>query len=101
MSSLVLLAFLATSVRANILHNGDFQSGSLPPWRCTGCHCNTGDKHLAVTERRAAWAGPRQTISPASFSSDLLQHQLNFSLQALQPLTASWKLHVLAGASQN
>ena len=100
MLSFILLTFSFTSLRANVIHNGDFQSGSLPPWRCDGCHCNTGDNYLAVTQRRANWAGPKQTLSPASFSSDQLQHQLNFSLQALQPLAGSWKLHVRAGTEE-
>ena len=94
----MLVLFL--SVEANILENGDFDSGSLAPWHCNGCHCQTKQKYLAVTERRANWAGPRQSLNPGSFSAENLQYQLNFSLQALQPLTASWKLKVVAGEEE-
>ena len=94
------IMFLLFSVEANILENGHFDSGSLAPWHCTGCHCQIKQKHLALTERRASWAGPRQGLNPGSFSAESLQYQLNFSIQALQPLTASWKLKVVAGEEE-
>ena len=91
---------LLLSVEANILENSDFDSGSLSPWHCNGCHCETEQKYLAVTQRRANWAGPRQTINPGSFSAENLQYRLNFSIQAVHPLTASWKLKVVAGEEE-
>ena len=99
LSVLTQLSFLL-SVEANILENGHFDSGSLAPWHCNGCHCQLQQKHLAVTQRRANWAGPRQTLNPGSFSAENLQYQLNFSIQAAQPLTASWKLKVVAGQEE-
>ena len=91
---------LLLSVEANILENGHFDSGGLSPWHCNGCHCQINQKHLAVTERRANWAGPRQSLNPGSFSAENLQYQLNFSIQALEPLTASWKLKVVSGEEE-
>ena len=88
------------SVEASILENGHFDSGSVAPWQCSGCHCETKQKYLAVNQRRANWAGPRQGLNPGSFSAGELQYQLNFSMQALQPLTASWKLKVVAGEEE-
>ena len=41
---LLLLTFLGAE--ANILHNGDFQSGTVAPWRCIGCHCDSSHKYL-------------------------------------------------------
>ena len=92
--------FLLLSVEANILENGHFDSGSVAPWQCNGCHCETKQKYLVVNQRRANWAGPRQGLNPGSFSAEKLQYQLNFSVQALQPLTASWKLKVVAGEEE-
>ena len=91
---------LFLSVEANILENGHFDSGSVAPWHCNGCHCEAKQKYLAVTERRANWGGPRQSLNPGSFSAENLQYQLNFSVQALHPLTASWKLKVVAGEEE-
>ena len=96
----LVFALFFSSFKANVIHNGDFSSGSLPPWRCNGCDCHTGDKFLAVSERRATWAGPRQSLNPGAFSADQLQYLFNFSVQALQPMSGSWKLHVISGQEE-
>ena len=45
----LLLLLSVLGAEANILHNGDFQSGSVAPWRCVGCHCDSSDKYLGRT----------------------------------------------------
>ena len=97
---MMIFLLLLLSVEANILENSHFDSGQLSPWQCKGCHCETKLNYLAVTRRGANWAGPRQSLNPGSFSAQNLQYRLNFSLEVVQPLTASWKLKVVAGEEE-
>ena len=50
---------------------------------------------LAVTDRRESWTGPRQYLSPASFSPQNAHFQLSFSVRANQAILAKWKLHMM------
>ena len=37
------VVLLTGLVKGNILGNGDFESGSLSPWTCSGCQCHITD----------------------------------------------------------
>ena len=45
----LLLLLLVLGAQANILQNGDFESGTVAPWRCVGCHCDSSSKYLGGT----------------------------------------------------
>ena len=123
----LLLLLSVLGAEANILHNGDFQSGSVAPWRCVGCHCDSSDKYLgrtsdfhielkspdifkktkfsrflAVRERTASWAGPRQSLESEIFVTEPFLYQLNFSLQADREEEARLGviLHVVRGQEE-
>ena len=97
----IILFFLKTTT-ANVIENGDFESGTADPWFCAASKCTVVDgvlgkiqgtldnnltivnSFLEVTNRNANWAGARQDLNVDSFSEDNLQLWFNFSIQANQ-----------------
>ena len=46
----VFCLFCVSTTLGNIVINGGFDSGELPPWRCHGdCQCDSSARHLGTT----------------------------------------------------
>ena len=48
---LILVISILRVTKANIILNGDFDSGEVTPWRCVGCECQSLQKYLGRFER--------------------------------------------------
>ena len=100
---LILISIFIQNIFANIIENGDFESGHLNPWHCRGSQCHIVDGVLGkntcnvdnaiyisyfpnaeVTERTHDWAGVFQDLRLNSFIEEPLQYWFNFSIQVNQ-----------------
>ena len=80
---------------------GDFETGGLEPWTCSGAKCEILDEtnYLAITERKVDWSGPRQFLPVEGFTSnDDLNVAFNFSIRSPETITANWKVKVTKSA---
>jgi len=80
------------------VHNGDFETGVLGGWQCTGSQCNVvasedGGHHLQVEARGSEFSGPWQLLDPLP-GSDQLNLNLRFSIKASRDSLAKWKVRV-------
>jgi len=72
--------------KGGFVHNGDFETGVLGGWQCTGSQCNVvasedGGHHLQVEARGSEFSGPWQLLDPLP-GSDQLNLNLRFSIKA-------------------
>ena len=109
------------------MHNGDFETGHLGAWQCTGCHCTvllgqnggfvannyhsqsqlldksfhgvTSRHHLEVRDRQTEFSGPWQLVHPLPDSSQL-QLTLNFSIAARWVRVTSCLIHCIAARNR-
>jgi len=81
--------------------NGDFETGQLGGWECTGSQCNVvqdydGGHHLEVRDRSSEFSGPWQLLNQLPDSTQL-HLTLNFSVAASTDCVARWKIRVTHG----
>ena len=55
---------------------------------------------VGVSDRSAAWAGPRQFLNVSIFQQEPLQYSLTFKLQTNLDAQVQWKLRVESGGQQ-
>ena len=78
---------------ANIIANGDFETGSLAPWTCKQARCEVTEGFLAITERTKEWSGPLQFLPVEIFASDeQFKATFNYSIKSPLSVTANWKI---------
>ena len=89
-------------VHANVVTNGDFETGQISPWSCSLAQCDVTENFLAVTQRTAKWSGPRQLIDIEGFNSNEdLKVEFNFSIKSSEKITATWKVKVTKADETN
>ena len=54
LGNVLLVISLLELTQANIILNGDFESGEVKPWRCVGCQCESSQNYLGrISEGQA------------------------------------------------
>ena len=97
------LAVLINHSLANIVQNGDFNTGEISPWSCNQVHCEVFQNYLTLSKRTQNWAGPRQLINGNNFVTDEINIQATFSfdMQSSEGITATWKMRISKNGETN
>ena len=95
----IFLSLLALLGSAEIVKNGDFETGEKDPWICRGCQGHMwGVGHDSVNSfyadhRTEEWHGPAQFLTPDDLDSlDSLAVTFMFSLMPDQDMDVKWEL---------
>jgi len=95
----LLITLLTLPGSAQIVKNGDFETGEKDPWICRGCQGHMwGVGHESANSfyadhRTEDWHGPAQFLTPAEFDSlDSLAVTFMLSLMPDQDMEVTWKL---------
>jgi hypothetical protein len=84
---------------AEIVKNGDFETGEKDPWICRGCQGHVwGNGHdsqqsFYADHRTESWNSPAQFLTPAELNGlDSLDVTFQFSLMPDEDVSVSWQL---------
>jgi len=96
---LMILSFLASLGSAEIVKNGDFETGEKDPWICRGCQGHMwgvghdSENSFYADHRTEEWHGPAQFLTPTDLDSlDSLAVTFMFSLMPDQAMDVRWEL---------